>query len=51
METQQILEMLRAMREEMKADRFVHQEFTRQMMARTDGNRERDREDLSGDLV
>jgi hypothetical protein len=38
--------MLRAMWEEMKADRFAHREFTRQMMDRTDDNRERDREDL-----
>jgi hypothetical protein len=47
METQQILEMLKAMQEEtkadleqMKADRIAHREFMRQIMARTDDNRE-----------
>jgi hypothetical protein len=46
METQQILEKLKAMREEMKADRIAHREFMRQMMARTDDNRERDQDHL-----
>jgi type IV secretory pathway VirB4 component len=30
----------------MKADRIAHREFMRQIMARTDDNREWDREDL-----
>jgi hypothetical protein len=46
METQQILETLKADLEQMKADRIAHREFMRQMMARAGDNRERDREDL-----
>jgi hypothetical protein len=44
METQQILEMLKAMQQDVKADRIAHREFMNQMMTRTDDNRERDRD-------
>jgi hypothetical protein len=42
----ELLARMDAHREERKADRTAHGEFMRQMMARTDDNRERDREDL-----
>jgi hypothetical protein len=46
METQQILETLRAMREEKKADRIADRESMKHLMVGTDDNRERDRENL-----